>query len=200
MIKRLFDFICSIFLIIVCSPLFIITSIFIKFTLGSPIFFTQKRPGLNEKIFTIYKFRTMSELYDSDGILLPDSKRLSKVGNFIRSLSLDELPTLLNIIKGDMSLVGPRPLLIEYLCLYSEEQKKRHLVKPGITGLAQINGRNLLDWEEKFNYDVLYVENHNFFLDIKILFITIKKVALREGISSQNEMTTEPFTGRKKND
>ena len=142
----------------------------------------------------------MSELYDSDGILLPDSKRLSKVGNFIRSLSLDELPTLLNIIKGDMSLVGPRPLLIEYLCLYSEEQKKRHLVKPGITGLAQINGRNLLDWEEKFNYDVLYVENHNFFLDIKILFITIKKVALREGISSQNEMTTEPFTGRKKND
>jgi len=200
MIKRLFDFICSIFLIIVCSPLFIITSIFIKFTLGSPIFFTQKRPGLNEKIFTIYKFRTMSELYDSDGTLLPDSKRLSKVGNFIRSLSLDELPTLLNIIKGDMSLVGPRPLLIEYLCLYSEEQKKRHLVKPGITGLAQINGRNLLDWEEKFNYDVFYVENHNFFLDIKILFITIKKVALREGISSQNEMTTEPFTGRKKND
>ena len=200
MIKRLFDFICSIFLIIVCSPLFIITSIFIKFTLGSPIFFTQKRPGLNEKIFTIYKFRTMSELYDSDGILLPDSKRLSKVGNFIRSLSLDELPTLLNIIKGDMSLVGPRPLLIEYLCLYSEEQKKRHLVKPGITGLAQINGRNLLDWEEKFNYDVLYVENHNIFLDIKILFITIKKVALREGISSQNEMTTNPFTGRKKND
>lgn len=142
----------------------------------------------------------MSELYDSDGILLPDSKRLSKVGNFIRSLSLDELPTLLNIIKGDMSLVGPRPLLIEYLYLYSEEQKKRHLVKPGITGLAQINGRNLLDWEEKFNYDVLYVENHNFFLDIKILFITIKKVALREGISSHNEMTTEPFTGSKKND
>ena len=142
----------------------------------------------------------MSELYDSDGILLPDSKRLSKFGNIIRSLSLDELPTLLNIIKGDMSLVGPRPLLIEYLCLYSDEQKKRHLVKPGITGLAQINGRNLLDWEEKFNYDVLYVENHNIFLDIKILFITIKKVALREGISSQNEMTTNPFTGRKKND
>ena len=200
MIKRLFDFICSVFLIIVCSPLFIITSILIKFTLGSPIFFTQKRPGLNEKIFNIYKFRTMSELYDSDGILLPDSKRLSKFGNIIRSFSLDELPTLLNIIKGDMSLVGPRPLLIEYLSLYSEEQKKRHLVKPGITGLAQINGRNLLDWEEKFNYDVLYVENHNFFLDIKILFITIKKVALREGISSQNEMTSKPFTGRKEND
>ena len=200
MIKRLFDLICSIILFFLFFPLFLITLILIKLTLGSPVFFFQKRPGLNEKIFTIYKFRTMNVLYDSDGSLLPDSDRTSGIGRFIRSLSLDELPTLLNILKGDMSLVGPRPLLIEYLNLYTEEQKKRHLVKPGITGLAQIKGRNLLNWEEKFKYDVWYVENHNFLLDIKILLVTLKKVALREGVSGPNEITVKPFTGYKNNE
>ena len=200
MIKLIFDFILSIVLIIAFTPLFFITFILIKFTLGAPVFFIQKRPGLNEKIFNIYKFRTMNFLYDSSGILLPDSQRLSRIGKIIRSLSLDELPTLINIFKGDMSLVGPRPLLVKYLPLYTKEQKKRHSVKPGITGLAQINGRNLLDWEEKFNYDIWYVENHNFSLDIKILLITLKKVVLREGISGQNESTAKPFTGYKNNE
>jgi len=200
MIKNIFDILLSILLIICCSPLFIFIYILIRIDLGKPVFFIQMRPGLNEKIFNIYKFRTMSEQRDSNGNFLPDSERLSRIGKIIRSFSLDELPTLINIIKGDMSFVGPRPLLKEYLSLYSQRHKKRHLIKPGITGLAQINGRNLLDWEEKFNYDVWYVENHNFLLDIKILLITLKKVALREGISSHNEATTKPFNGQKKSD
>jgi lipopolysaccharide/colanic/teichoic acid biosynthesis glycosyltransferase len=161
---------------------------------GTPFFF-QTRPGKNEKLFKIIKFKTMTDARDAKGELLPDKERITWIGNIIRKTSLDEIPQLLNVIKGDMALVGPRPLLPEYLPLYDEEQKKRHLVKPGITGWAQVNGRNAISWKEKFKYDVWYVENQSFLLDVKILFLTVKKVFKSEGISAANSVTMEKFRG-----
>ena len=165
--------------------------------MGSPILFKQKRPGYKEKIFGIYKFRTMTNDIDEDGNLLPDEQRLVGVGKFIRSTSLDELPQLFNVLKGEMSFVGPRPLLIEYLDLYDDEQKRRHDVKPGITGWAQVNGRNAISWEQKFEYDVWYVDNQSFWLDMKILWMTFLKVVKRSDISSNTSATMEKFTGKK---
>ena len=166
--------------------------------LNFPILFRQSRTGLNGKIFNIYKFRTMTNECDKDGILLPDEARLTKFGKFLRSTSLDELPSLWNVLKSDMSLVGPRPLLLEYLPLYSTQQARRHEVKPGITGWAQVNGRNAISWDEKFDLDVWYVDNQSIWLDIKILYMTIKKVILRDGISAKNNATMPPFEGTKK--
>ena len=197
MIKRLFDIILSLILIILFSPFFIIVSILIALKMGRPIFFKQKRPGLHNKIFTIYKFRTMTNEKDANNNLLTDEKRLLGVGKFIRALSLDELPQILNVLKGDMSFIGPRPLLIEYLPLYNNIQKKRHDVKPGITGLAQVNGRNSISWEQKFEYDILYVENQSFFLDMKILWLTFVKVLKRSDINSNSNTTMEKFEGTK---
>jgi len=182
---------------ILFAPIFLITAILLYFTIGTPIFFAQKRPGKDERIFTIYKFRTMSNEKDENGELLPDEKRLKGFGKIVRSLSLDELPQLLNVLKGEMSFVGPRPLLIEYLPLYNEKQKKRHSVLPGITGWAQVNGRNAISWQQKFEYDVEYVENLDFWFDVKILFLTFKKVLVRDGISSSSSVTMEKFRGNK---
>ena len=168
--------------------------------MGFPIIFKQKRPGLNEKTFTIFKFRTMVHLRDEDDNLLSDKDRITPLGCFLRKTSLDELPELINVIKGDMSIVGPRPLLMEYLPLYNKQQKKRHTVKPGITGWAQVNGRNAISWEEKFDLDVWYVENQTLFLDIKILFVTFFNVIRQKGISAGNHVTAFPFTGEKKNE
>ncbi len=184
---------CTLFLLLL--PLFCTTALLVFLFIGKPIFFTQKRPGKDEKIFTIYKFRTMTNARDRHGDLLPDAARLQGVGKLIRSLSLDELPQLLNVIKGEMSFIGPRPLLIEYLDLYSSEQKRRHEVAPGITGLAQIKGRNTLSWEERFAYDIQYVNNVSFFLDLKILALTLIKVLKRDGISSKTNVTMEKFKG-----
>lgn len=196
--KRPLDFILSLIAITLLSPVFLIVAILIRIKLGSPIIFKQERPGLNEKIFILYKFRTMTDERDEKGDLLPDSIRLTKFGKFLRSTSLDELPELFNILKGDMSIVGPRPLLVQYLPLYNEHQKRRHEVRPGLTGLAQVNGRNAISWEEKFNFDVLYVENVSFTGDWKIISLTIKKVFVREGINSETAATVEPFTGSKR--
>ncbi len=193
--KRAFDFILALFLILLLLPFFIIISFLIFITMGRPIFFLQSRPGHKEKIFGIYKFRTMTNDIDENGELLPDLQRLHGVGKFIRSTSLDELPQLFNVLKGDMSFVGPRPLLIEYLPLYNDRQKKRHDILPGITGWAQVNGRNAISWEEKFELDVWYTENHSFWLDIKILWLTLLKVIKRSGISSKNSVTAEKFKG-----
>lgn len=193
--KVIFDFILSSILILLLSPFMILVGIVIRLKLGSPVLFIQKRPGLNETIFRIYKFRTMSEKKDEKGDFLSDNERLKGVGKFIRSLSLDELPQLFNILKGDMSFVGPRPLLVEYLPLYSVEQSRRHEVKPGITGWAQVNGRNAIGWDDKFKLDVWYVENQSFFLDMKIIFMTILKVIKRDGISSKTFVTMEKFNG-----
>lgn len=193
--KRLFDFVLALIGLIVLSPVLLIVAILIRVKLGKPILFKQKRPGLNEKIFTLYKFRTMTDKRDENGNLLPDSERLTKFGKFLRSTSLDELPELFNILKGDMSFVGPRPLLVEYLQLYNQVQRRRHEVRPGLTGLAQINGRNAISWEEKFKIDIQYVDNLTFLKDIKILFLTVIKVLKREGISSENSVTMERFTG-----
>ena len=165
--------------------------------MGKPILFRQKRPGYKEKIFGIYKFRTMTNEVDEKGILLPDEQRLKGIGKFIRSTSLDELPQLFNVLKGEMSFVGPRPLLIEYLPLYNSDQKRRHDVKPGITGWAQVNGRNAISWEEKFNYDIWYVDNHSFLLDMKIMWMTFLKVIKRSDISSSSSVTMEKFKGTK---
>ena len=198
-IKRPMDFLLSLLAILVLSPVFIIVGILIKVKLGSPVLFMQKRPGFNEKIFVMYKFRTMTDDRDENGELLPDSDRLTRFGKFLRSTSLDELPELFNILKGDMSIVGPRPLLIQYLPLYNEQQKRRHEVKPGLTGHAQVNGRNTISWEDKFNLDVEYVDNVSFIWDLKITFITIKKVFAREGINSDTAATIEPFSGSKTN-
>jgi lipopolysaccharide/colanic/teichoic acid biosynthesis glycosyltransferase len=195
-IKRAFDLILAIFLIIIFSPILIIVSLLIYFKMGRPILFCQQRPGLHGKIFTIYKFRTMSEEKDENGELLGDEIRLGKLGKFIRSTSIDELPQLFNILKGDMSFVGPRPLLIEYLPLYSERQSKRHDVLPGITGWAQVNGRNAISWEQKFELDAWYVENRSFWLDMKILWLTFLKVLQRSGISSSTNATMEKFGGK----
>ena len=198
MLKSLFDKTLALFLIILFSPIYIVVSLLIFFKMGSPILFRQKRPGYKEKIFGIYKFRTMTNEKDEFGNLLPDYKRLIGIGKFIRSTSLDELPQLFNVLKGEMSFVGPRPLLEEYLPLYNEKQKRRHDVKPGITGWAQVNGRNAISWEQKFDYDVWYVDNQSFWLDIKILWLTFLKVVKRSDISSSTSSTMEKFTGSKK--
>ena len=197
MIKSIFDKTLALFLIILFLPIYIIVVLSILLKIGSPILFRQQRPGLHEQIFGIYKFRTMTNEKDKNGELLPDDQRLVGIGKFIRSTSLDELPQLFNVLKGDMSFVGPRPLLIEYLNLYNEEQKRRHDVKPGITGWAQVNGRNAISWEQKFEYDVWYVENQSFWLDIKILWLTFLKVAKRSDISSDTAVTMEKFEGSK---
>ncbi|WP_430884129.1 sugar transferase [Fusibacter sp. JL216-2] len=195
--KRPMDFILSLMAIIVLSPVLIIVAVLVRFKLGSPVLFKQKRPGLNEKIFTMYKFRTMTDQKDENGELLPDSVRLTKFGRILRSTSLDELPELFNILRGDMSIVGPRPLLIQYLELYNEHQKRRHEVRPGLSGHAQVNGRNAISWENKFNLDVEYADNVTFIGDWKIIFLTIKKVFVKEGISSDTSVTMEPFRGSK---
>uniref|UniRef100_UPI0040482938 sugar transferase n=1 Tax=Polynucleobacter sp. TaxID=2029855 RepID=UPI0040482938 len=193
--KRFFDFLLSCFLLVVLFLPFSLVFILVLIKLGRPVFFIQKRPGLKGKVFKIYKFRTMKNSYDSNGSILSDDLRVSKFGQMLRSTSMDELPELFNVLKGDMSLVGPRPLLIEYMPLYTLDQARRHNVKPGITGWAQINGRNSLSWEQKFLLDIWYVDNWSFFLDIKILFITIFKVLRRENISSDGEVSATKFLG-----
>lgn len=193
--KRILDLLISLIAIIILLPVFIIVAILIKIKLGSPVIFIQKRPGLNEEIFSMYKFRTMTNDKDLNGKLLSDAERLTRFGKVLRSLSIDELPELFNILKGDMSLVGPRPLLIEYLKLYSTEQRVRHSVKPGLTGLAQINGRNSITWEEKFNLDIEYTKKITFIKDVEIIFLTVKKVLIRDGINSNTSETMEKFTG-----
>ena len=191
--KRLIDIAVSLVCLIAFSPIILITAILVKTKLGSPVIFKQARPGKNEKIFVMYKFRTMTDERDESGELLSDELRLTKFGKFLRSSSLDELPELINIIKGDMSIVGPRPLLVEYLPYYNEFQKRRHEVRPGLTGLAQINGRNFTTWDERFYFDVKYVNNISFIQDLKIFFATIGKVFKREGISSESSATMESF-------
>ena len=193
--KRLMDILGSFFGLVLLSPVLIVVSILVRLKLGSPILFQQVRPGLGGKSFNMMKFRTMTDERDENGGLRPDDVRLTKFGAFLRSTSLDELPELINVLKGDMSLVGPRPLLMEYLPLYSERQYRRHEVRPGITGWAQINGRNALSWDEKFELDVWYVENRSLWLDIKILFLTVLKVVKRDGISHGGEATMPKFTG-----
>lgn len=195
MIKRLFDIVISLFALIILSPILLIVRSKVAKNLGSPVLFKQKRPGLHGKIFKMMKFRSMRNAIDETGNVLPDSERLTEFGKKLRATSLDELPGLWNVLKGDMSLVGPRPLLVEYLPLYSQEQAKRHNVRPGITGWAQVNGRNAISWDEKFKLDVWYVENQSFWLDIKILFLTVKKVFIKEGISQDGEATMSKFTG-----
>lgn len=194
-VKRGMDILVSAGAILSLMPIFIITAIVVRIKLGSPILFVQERPGKNEKIFKMLKFRTMTDAKDKNGHLLSDAERLTKVGEILRSTSLDELPELFNIIKGDMSIVGPRPLLVQYLSLYNEEQKKRHLVRPGLTGLAQVNGRNAISWEKKFEYDIEYVNQFDFWMDVSIIFKTIKSVFTRNGISSKTSVTMEPFQG-----
>lgn len=194
-IKRCLDFILSLIAIIIFSPVILLLILLVRFKIGSPVFFKQERPGKNGNIFKMFKFRTMTNEYDKDGILLPDELRLTSFGKFLRSTSLDELPELFNILKGDMSIVGPRPLLVKYLPLYNDKQKHRHDVLPGLTGWAQVNGRNAISWEKKFDYDVWYTRNISFVLDLKILFLTVKKVFVREGISSGTSETMEEFTG-----
>ena len=193
--KRIFDLCLTIPAFVVLSPVMGVTAVLGAVKLGRPVLFTQKRPGYQEKIFRMYKFRSMTDERDKDGNLLPDEVRLTPFGEKLRSTSLDELPELLNILKGDMSLVGPRPLLVQYLPLYNKRQHRRHDVRPGITGLAQINGRNSISWEEKFEYDVQYVENLSFKGDIRILFDTVFKVLKKEGINSENSATMEDFMG-----
>lgn len=194
-IKRLLDILLSLIGIILLCWLYLILFILVRVKLGSPVLFRQQRPGKNEKIFTLYKFRTMTDARDENGNLLPDEVRLTAFGKMLRSTSLDELPELFNILKGDMSLIGPRPLLVKYLPLYNEEQKHRHDVRPGLTGLAQVNGRNAISWEKKFEYDVEYVRNLSFLLDCRILLQTVKAVVQREGISSATDATMEAFKG-----
>lgn len=193
--KRLFDLLSALLGIIVLSPVLIVTAILVRTMLGSPVLFKQQRPGLHAQPFNVYKFRTMTDQRGADWQLLPDEVRLTPFGKLLRRLSLDELPQLLNVIKGDLSLVGPRPLLMQYLPLYSPEQGRRHDVRPGITGWAQINGRNAISWEEKFDLDVWYVDNQSFWLDLKILWMTIAKVFKREGISQEGQATMEAFSG-----
>jgi len=195
--KRIFDLVVSIIILVFGFPIMVIIGITLLLIQGRPIIFRQLRPGLNNRLFSLYKFRTMSNNTDEDGKLLPDANRISRIGHFLRSTSLDELPTLWNVLKGEMSLVGPRPLLVEYLDLYTLKQARRHEAKPGITGWAQINGRNAISWEEKFKLDVWYVDNQSVWLDIKILIITIWKVIKGEGISQSGHVTMEKFHGKK---
>lgn len=194
-IKRLIDILCSLFGLILLFPILIIVSILVYFKLGSPIFFIQKRIGKDNKEFKMIKFRSMKNAKNEFGEDLPDEERLTSFGKKLRSLSIDELPELLNVLKGDMSLVGPRPLLVEYLKLYSDEQIRRHEMRPGITGLAQVNGRNAISWSERFKLDVTYVDTYSLLLDIKILFMTVYKVIKRDGISQEGNATMESFTG-----
>ena len=194
-IKLIIDFTIALFLLMVLSPIIVMTIIGLCFANQGKPFFFQLRPGLNGKIFKIIKFKTMKDKKESEGNLLSDEKRLTKVGAFVRKTSLDEIPQLINVIKGEMSLVGPRPLLTEYLPLYNDFQKRRHEVKPGITGWAQVNGRNSISWKQKFEYDIWYVENISFLLDCKIVFLTIKKVFKQEGISAENSVSAEAFKG-----
>lgn len=193
--KRIFDFTAAFFALMVLAPVILITALIVRKKLGSPILFKQARPGLNGKSFNMLKFRSMLDVRDNNGNILPDHDRLTPFGQKLRSTSLDEFPGLISVLKGDMSLVGPRPLLVEYLPLYSEEQAKRHNVRPGITGWAQVNGRNAISWEQKFKLDVWYVENQSLWLDIKILFLTVKKVFVKEGISADDEVTMSKFMG-----
>lgn len=193
--KRCFDLVIATFALLAFSIPILILAFFVREKLGSPVMFRQQRPGLNGRVFEMIKFRTMTDERDADGQLLPDAKRLTPFGQLLRSSSLDELPELWNVIKGDMSLVGPRPLLVEYLPLYTLDQARRHELQPGITGWAQVNGRNALSWEEKFKLDVWYVDNRSFWLDIKILWLTVKKVLVREGVSAAGEATMSRFRG-----
>lgn len=197
MIKRLFDFIASTIGLLLLLPIIVIVAWQIRRKLGSPVLFRQVRPGLNGKPFEMIKFRTMLDALDAEGNPLPDSERMTPFGRFLRSSSLDELPELWNVLKGDMSLVGPRPLLMEYLPLYTPEQYRRHEVRPGVSGWAQVNGRNALSWEEKFRLDVWYVDNRSFWFDLKIIFLTLKKVVVRDGINAEGEATMPKFTGSK---
>lgn len=197
-IKRTMDFILSLIAIIFLSPVLLVVVLLVRTKLGSPVLFKQKRPGLNEKIFIMYKFRTMTDERDKSGELLPDSVRLTRFGKLLRSTSLDELPGLYNIVKGDMSIIGPRPLLVQYLQLYNEQQKRRHEVRPGLSGLAQVSGRNAISWEEKFNLDVEYVDSISFTGDWKIILLTLRKVFVREGINSETAATMECFKGSSK--
>lgn len=194
-LKRPFDFLAALFGLIILSPIFILVTIALAFANQGKPFFFQARPGKNERIFKIIKFKSMNDKKDADGNLLPDAERLTKVGSFVRKTSLDEIPQLINVLKGDMSLIGPRPLLVQYLELYDKFEKRRHEVRPGITGWAQVNGRNAISWKKKFEYDVWYVDNINLLLDIKILFLTVKKVFVREGISQDGQATAEVFKG-----
>lgn len=195
--KRFLDIVYSLGFILCFWWLYIILAILVKKKLGSPVLFKQQRPGLNGKIFTMYKFRSMTDTKDKDGKLLSDEERLPRFGQLLRATSLDEIPEFFNILKGDMSLVGPRPLLVQYLERYNERQARRHEVRPGITGWAQVNGRNAISWEQKFEYDVEYVEKCSFLLDVKIIFMTIKKIFIREGISQEGNVTMEEFRGSK---
>lgn len=194
-IKPLFDFLIALCALLIFLPFGVLIFLFLAIANKGDVFFFQERPGKNQRIFKVIKFKTMNNLKDSDGKLLPDSQRITAVGKFVRSTSLDEIPQLINVLKGDMSLIGPRPLLVKYLPLYSEHQAKRHNVKPGITGWAQVNGRNAISWNQKFDYDVWYIDNLSFKLDLKIFMLTLKKVVVREGISSETSVTTESFKG-----
>jgi len=195
MLKRLFDIIASAVGLLLLAPVIAVVAFLIRRRLGSPVLFRQVRPGKDGKPFEMIKFRTMRDAIDQDGNPLPDSERMTPFGAFLRSTSLDELPELWNVLKGDMSLVGPRPLLMEYLPLYSKEQYRRHEVRPGVTGWAQVNGRNAISWEDKFTLDVWYVDNRSFWLDLKIIYLTVKKVLVRDGISAEGEATMSKFTG-----
>lgn len=195
MIKRIFDITASGAALVALSPVLAVTAYKVKKHLGSPVLFKQTRPGLNGKPFEMVKFRTMLDAYDNDGNPLPNEQRHTEFGNFLRSTSLDELPELWNVFKGDMSLVGPRPLLMDYLPLYNEEQARRHNVRPGVTGWAQVNGRNAISWEEKFKLDTWYVDNHSLLLDLKIILMTLKKVVVKEGVNANDNVTMPRFTG-----
>ena len=198
MIKRLFDITAATTALVALSPVYAITAYKVKKNLGSPVLFRQTRPGLDGKPFEMVKFRTMKDAIDGDGNPLPDSERLTDFGKALRNSSLDELPELWNVVKGDMSLVGPRPLLTDYLPLYNEEQARRHNVRPGVTGWAQVNGRNTLSWEEKFKLDTWYVDNQSFWLDLKIIILTLKKVIIKEGVNASDNITMTRFTGSEK--
>ncbi|MDQ6960749.1 MAG: sugar transferase [Mariprofundaceae bacterium] len=193
--KRFFDLFVALTLLLLLLPFIALTALLIRWHMGSPVLFQQQRPGLHAKPFYIYKFRTMNDAHDNNGKLLPDAERLTRLGRFLRKLSLDELPQLFNVVKGELSLVGPRPLLMEYLPLYSSEQARRHAVKPGMTGWAQVNGRNAVSWEDKFEYDVWYVDHQSFRLDMRIMWMTLIKVWRSEGISQDGHVTMEKFKG-----
>lgn len=198
-VKRFLDIFLSLLALILLSPVFLLVAVLVRIKLGSPVIFRQKRPGKNEKIFKLYKFRSMTNEKDKNGKLLPDAVRLTKFGRLLRSTSLDELPELLNIIKGDMSIVGPRPLAVEYLPYYTEREHHRHDIRPGLTGLAQVNGRNSLSWEDRFNYDLQYLSHVTFRQDVKIIFLTVKKVFVRDGIGQGEEAPVSLHTLRQKN-